>query len=171
MLYYLSARINQLLNLKRLHALNNQLEVFPENFCQQGKLEFIHVSNNYLSGLPQEIAQLKSLRGLKVDHNQLTSLPEGIGHLSQLHYLNASHNHLTTLPKSLITRAESGQMKGLFLHGNEELGIPDEVLGPTDEECLASRLQLKNVPIEMRHKIKLVEPTDPEIIAAYWRQR
>src|SRR5262249_1735226 len=59
--------------------------------------------------------------------NQLSNLPEPIGQLTNLQSLDLSRNRLRSLPQSM---QELKALSGLLLHGNDELGIPAEILGP-----------------------------------------
>ncbi|HEY6252939.1 MAG TPA: leucine-rich repeat domain-containing protein, partial [Candidatus Angelobacter sp.] len=88
---------------------------------------------NQLSVLPDSIAQLTHLENLDLSGNQLTTLPGSIARLAHLRYLNLTNNRLTVIPSWL---AELPNLSLLFLHGNPDLGIPDEILGPTRSEAI-----------------------------------
>src|SRR5437588_369724 len=80
-----------------------------------------------LTELPESIAQLSQLQMLSLSYNQLTTLPESVAQLSQLlQKLYLDDNQLTSLPESLRNLT---QLEQLYLHGNEALGLPAEVLG------------------------------------------
>jgi hypothetical protein len=49
--------------------------------------------------------------------------------------LDLTGNLLERLPESLLVLAKKRILRALFLHGNEALGLPAEVLGPRREEC------------------------------------
>ena len=91
---------------------------------------FVHPSENQLTALPESLGQLPRLQQLDVRNNQLTTLPDWLGQLPQLQRLYVQNNQLTLLLESL-RNIES--LRKLYLHGNDELGLPPEVLGPTWE--------------------------------------
>ena len=89
-----------------------------------------------LSELPKSVAQLSQLRALSLGRNRLKTLPKSIGQLSQLQTLMLDNNQLAALPESIgqLSQLQSlrnlTKLQRLFLHGNEALGLPAEVLGP-----------------------------------------
>jgi internalin A len=104
----------------------------PKSLGQLTQLQTINLSNNQLTLLPESLRQLPQLQGL----SQLTSLPESLGQLAQLQTLHLSNNQLTLLPESL---RQLRKLKRLFLHGNDALGIPPEILGPTAHDVYLNR--------------------------------
>jgi internalin A len=87
----------------------------------------LNLSRKNLTELPESIGQLTQLQYLDLFNNQLTEIPESIGQLTQLQLLDFSFNQLTQLPEFLLHLAS---LKELYLHGNDALGLPAEVLGP-----------------------------------------
>src|SRR5262249_28169969 len=84
-----------------------------------------------LWSLPESITRLTKLTTLGLSFNNLPSLPESITRVTSLTTLNLSRGRLSSLPES-ITRLTN--LKQLFLHDNDALGLPPEVLGPRWEE-------------------------------------
>ena len=123
----LPAEIGQLVNLRVLHLLFNQLNTLPPEIGELHKLETLNVAQNRLTALPTGIGQLVSLRELFVTNNRLTMLPSQIGRLFNLAVLSVRGNRLTDLPDSL---RELGQLRTLLLHRNHQLEIPASILGP-----------------------------------------
>src|SRR4029077_5781990 len=78
--------------------------------------------------------------------NQLSTLPEAIGQRSQLQVLDLSGNQLSTLPKAVQSLE---RLEKLFLHGNPGLGLPDEVLGPTNDEVFGPQKRSPKPPREI----------------------
>ena len=117
--------LGQLTSLTRLDLLGNQLTSLPESFGQLTSLTMLDLDDNQLTVIPESFGQLISLVGLDLRGNQLTTLPPEIDQLTALSTLDLSDNQLTMLPP------EIGQLTldSLFLHGNPNLGLPNEVLG------------------------------------------
>jgi internalin A len=88
----------------------------------------------YASLLPESIGQLAQLKRLNLFGNQLSALPESIGELAQLEELDLSDNQLRALPESVLALTEADGLRRLYLHGNDALGIPREILGPLSNE-------------------------------------
>ena len=53
---------------------------------------------------------------------------------AKLQYLDISNNQLAALPDAI---KNIGSLRGLYLHGNDRLGLPNELLGPRRDEVLA----------------------------------
>lgn len=68
-------------------------------------------------------------------------MPEFIGKLVSLKSLHLSNNRLSALPQALRSLRA---LERLFLHGNDSLGIPAEVLGATFKEVLDGKLKPAN---------------------------
>src|SRR5258705_239418 len=83
---------------------------------------------------------------LVLSNRKLSTLPEAIGQLSQLQKLDLSNNQLSTLPEAVQSLERLGT---LFLHGNPGLGLPDEVLGPTNEEVFGPQKRSPKQPREI----------------------
>jgi internalin A len=119
--------LTQLKKLQGLDASNIGLRSLPDWMERLSGLQHLDVSRNGLSMLPEWIGHLSELRSLDVSHNHLSSLPETLSQLRRLKYFWSSVNQLAQLPESLRERLAA--LQGLFLHGNEGLGLPPEVLG------------------------------------------
>jgi internalin A len=79
-------------------------------------------------------------------------LPESFGQLTQLWRLSLYNNKLAALPESL---RKLSALEELYLHLNNALGLPPEVLGPTFDEVVHGK-----------------KPTHPaEILDYYFRVR
>lgn len=124
----LTSAIGRLAKLRSIEASGNRITWLPTSLGQLGSLEALDVSCNLLTSLPQIIGALTHLRYLDVAFNELTELPESIGELTGLETLDLTENFLYALPDSL---RKLRSLKALFLHGNDDLGIPVELLGPT----------------------------------------
>ena len=116
-------------------------------------LRSLSLAHNQFSTLPKELEQLTALQSLDLSSNSLTSLPEAFDKLTKLQSLDLSSNSLTSLPQALGALTE---LKGLFLHKNPELGLPDDVLGPTYEDV-------------MKRSLPAARPAD--ILAYYFKTR
>ena len=123
--------LGRLTQLKTLDLAGNQLTTLPEGLAQLTQLEVLFLHVNRLTALPESLGQLTKLKRLWLLENRLESLPESVGDLAALECLYASENRLTSLPRSLAKLASKGKLRELYLHGNPDLGLPDEVLGPT----------------------------------------
>jgi internalin A len=132
--------IGRLSELETLYLSNNQLTALPEAIGRLSKLQTLYLSNNQLKALPEAIGRLSKLETLYLSNNQLTLLPEAIGRLSKLQTLSLYNNELIMLPRSL---QKLKRLDKLFLHGNPGLELPDEVLGSTFMEVVASQKTLK----------------------------
>ncbi len=122
--------ICELSRLRILVAYNNRISELPDCIDQMGQLEQISIFHNQLNALPESLGKLGQLRELIIFSNLLTTLPESIGQLAQLRKLDARNNKLSTLPESLLALAEAARLRELYLHSNDSLGIPPEILGP-----------------------------------------
>ena len=155
--------IGQLKQLQKLYIHHNELSALPESIGHLKQLRQLFVDDNQLTTLPESIGHLKHLQWFFANYNQLSTLPESIGQLSQLQSLTVVNNQFSALPESLLALAEAGTLRGLYLHGNDLLGIPPEIIGLTWDEVYASGYF--RLPKNQRLK-----PQDPKRIARYWRQ-
>lgn len=163
--------LKNLANLVFLVLSENQLMVIPDGLARLAKLEFLILSQNQLTTIPDSLGYLANLEGLFLDKNRLLALPDSLGSLANLKTLSLSQNRLKVFPAFVkkLTKLErlnithSGlsvlpnflstlsNLKVLLLHGNDKLGLPDEVLGPTDKEVNSG-----------------VSPADPKDILNYY---
>ena len=118
--------ILQLRNLRRIDARENEFVEFPEVLRFLTQIHAIHVDACGLSTLPNWLGELRNLCVLVISDNDLRTLPASIGDLQQLQKLDAAYNQLTALPESLWRLSK---LSDLYLQGNDQLGIPREVLG------------------------------------------
>lgn len=123
--------IGELSQLQRLNLSRNRLTALPESIGSLVHLKQLYLRGNRLKALPDAVCRLTSLRVLGIRGNLLGTLPECIRNLTQLQDLGAEENRLVTLPEGL---RELGSLEILYLHYNEGLAIPPEVLGPTFEQ-------------------------------------
>lgn len=138
------------------HSQNSMLPIeianLRINVAARRKATELSLSDLRLTNLPQSLWQITRLESLDLSGNLLTSLPGQIGKLKRLRRLNLARNQLASLPSALRRLARSpligdsldspsrdDGLKELFLHENPSLGIPREVLGPTQEEIDSSR--------------------------------
>ncbi len=123
--------LGQLTQLQQLYLYFNRLTELPEWLGQLIQLRVLFLSQNQLTELPDWLGQLTQLLTLDLSNIELKVLPESLGQLTQLQVLYLDEDQLTALPLSLrqLTR-----LKELYLHGNVELGLPPEILGPTWNE-------------------------------------
>ncbi len=140
-----------------------QLTSVPEALWQLTTLQWLELSGNQLTSVPEALGQLIALQRLDLSRNQLTSVPAALGQLTALQGLNLSGNKLTSVPEALGHLAEAGTLRELFLHGNETLGIPPEILGPDLDQVYS--MENRRLPEAQRLKAQ-----SPRRIARYLRQ-
>ncbi|MBE7381177.1 MAG: leucine-rich repeat domain-containing protein [Leptolyngbya sp. SIO1E4] len=144
----------KLTELKILAFRRNKITELPNIFGQLKKLEIFDIRGNHLTKVPDSIAFLTNLRILFIHFNKLTSLPISIGNLVDLEVLDLRNNCLESLPETIgnlvnLKRLDLRNnhlrklpenisqlivLDNLYLHGNENLGISMEILGPGHEE-------------------------------------
>jgi internalin A len=136
--------IGQLASLAVLHLSKNLLISVPPEIGQLGNLTELNLFDNQLTSVPPEIGRLTNLYRLYLGYNRLSSLPPEIGRLASLTRLDLTENRLRELPQRVRKlRADCG----LWLHGNEELGLPDTVLGNSFHEWLThEKSESKDAP-------------------------
>jgi internalin A len=120
--------IGQLGCLRELNLSCNQLGSVPATLGQLVNLEKLYLYKNRLTSVPDSLGQLCGLQELSLSDNRLASVPDTLGKLIQIKNLYLSYNRLTSLPETLGNLA---QLERLSLHGNDGLGIPAEIMGPT----------------------------------------
>lgn len=127
--------LGRLQRLEHLSLRRNQLVRLPDGLAQLAKLRHLSLRGNQLQTLPEEIGRLESLERLFLSDNRLAKLPDSIGDLKRLQWLFLDRNVLESLPSSLERLAQHRVLLALFLHGNDQLNLPPEVLGLTWEKC------------------------------------
>jgi internalin A len=120
-----------LVNLTRLALVQNQLRSIPDSLGNLSNLTELALDQNELTTLPDNLGNLANLTGLYLDQNQLMTIPTVVERLAKLERLDIAYSSLSALPDFL---SNLHNLKTLLLHGNERLGISDEILGPTGEE-------------------------------------
>jgi len=121
----------ELSRLRELYLSMNEISRLPEAVGSLGQLQVLDVSNNRLSVLPRSVGGLLRLRSLNLSANRIADLPSAVFDLQNLRELNLTDNCLKELP------ADAGQLSRLnrlFLHGNPQLELLSEALGPRDED-------------------------------------
>jgi internalin A len=121
--------IANLAGLQHLDISSNHLEILPDWLGQLTRLVSLVVDRNVLTALPESLSQLTELECLGITGNRLSTLPESLRGLAKLRYLFAADNRLASLPSSLRSRLSA--LEVLDLSGNEALGVPPEILGPS----------------------------------------
>ncbi|MGD1940987.1 MAG: COR domain-containing protein [Leptolyngbyaceae cyanobacterium] len=120
--------LGKLQKLKYLYLFRNRLTVLPIELGKMHNLIRLSLSENQLTGVPKELGQLQNLRVLSFRQNKLIAVPAELGQSESLAELYLDHNQLATVPKEL---SQLSNLTELYLHGNERLGLSDEILGPT----------------------------------------
>jgi internalin A len=123
--------LGNLANLTDLFLDQNQLTTVPKELGNMTNLTRLSLSFNQLAKVPRELGQLANLTELYLDKLRLKQIPDFVRELSKLKRLDLTHNDLTELPAFLLDLAN---LKTLLIHGNEKLGLADEILGPNDEQ-------------------------------------
>lgn len=126
------SEISRLKKLTNLYLPDNRLITLPREVFQLQSLQNLSLNRNFLIELPPEIGQLKNLTTLWAGEIPGISLPPEIGQLEKLHMLDLAGNQLKTLPSQMVRLR---RLKYLFCHGNPDLGIPINVLGPVIDDC------------------------------------
>ena len=122
------ARLGQLTTLS-LHG--NELKTLPHDIGKLSELTELNLSNNRLETLPEEIGELRQLSDLDLSYNALSELPQTFSQLRQLNALNLDHNRLQALGRELT---QLPRLDRLFIHDNEQIDVPPEILGPRWDE-------------------------------------
>jgi internalin A len=128
--------ISRLEKLVSLAAWNIKIAAIPDCLRPLRSLQKVYFSRCQIRVLPAWVSQLSHLTYLRLAGNNLTQLPVELGKVAHLGLLDLSDNELENLPDSL---RELPSLERLFLHGNEKLGIPPEVLGPTQDQVIHSK--------------------------------
>ncbi len=180
--------LGQLAGLTRLYLSFNLLVSVPGELGQLAGLQWLDLSHNQLTGVPEELGRLRKLETLRLDSNQLTSVPEQLGQLAKLKRLDLDHNRLTSVPGELgqLTRLEKlylsdnqlaelpesfrqlKRLTRLFLHENSGLGLPDEVLGATQEAVAREWAKTKPPSEILRYYFRIHPPGGSAGASSAW---
>lgn len=163
--------------LRKLILTSNPLTSLAPRFGNLQNLESLTLGDTRLRSLPPSMRQLTKLQRLVLSYTPLTELPSWFGELRELRGLNLVNSgplviswdeRLASWYSSGPVRKSAGlrrlpqslqglpNLQELYLHGNELLGLPKEVLGPEWEQ---SRL----------YQGRAAAPAASEILAYYFR--
>jgi internalin A len=168
--------LGQLTQLRELSLSVNPIVSLPRTAGALKNLQSLTLAQTKLKHPAAALGELTGLQYLVLSHTPLTRLPAWIGNLRNLKGLNLSKNGAVVLKwagsyafwnktfsgvyPSLVDLPDSIKqlsLEELYLHGNEELGIPPEVLG-ADWASVRRRREVK--------------PTNPRaILDWYFRSR
>jgi internalin A len=123
--------LGELSRLRELYLSMNEISNLPEAIGSLGQLQVLDLSNNCLSVLPRSIGGLLRLRSLNLSANRITDLPPAVFALQSLRELNLTDNCLKKLPADA---RQLSRLNQLFLHGNPQLELLSEALGPRDDD-------------------------------------
>ncbi|MBN1436402.1 MAG: GTP-binding protein [Sedimentisphaerales bacterium] len=104
------------------------LQEIPALARKLKSLRKLVLRGNKFKEIPAYFSENRQLTHVDVSKNQLRSFPKEFGELSNLRVLDASDNALSSLPRTFA----SLQLKFLDLRGNNDLGIPPEILEEED---------------------------------------
>lgn len=93
--------ISNLVKLKNLNLLRNQLTHLPEEIGLLVNLMRFDAANNLLTEIPAEISNLSGLKYLNLECNMLVELPVAFGKL-ECEVLNLSKNQFTVCPPCVV---------------------------------------------------------------------
>lgn len=123
--------VGELSRLRELYLSMNEISNLPEAIGSLGQLQVLDLSNNRLSTLPRSVGGLLRLRSLNLSANRIADLPPSVLPLQNLRELNLTDNCLKALPADA---RQLSRLSRLFLHGNPQLELLSEALGPRDED-------------------------------------
>ncbi|KAF0408251.1 L domain-like protein [Gigaspora margarita] len=112
-------------DLVRMVAADNQLEVIDKRIAEFNALVFIDLHNNNLSSLPKEFGELQNLTTLNLSINRFSELPDCLTTLSSLVELQLSSNKLTGVLDSSF--GNLSRLEILDISSNEITGLPKEI--------------------------------------------
>ena len=145
--------IGNLHELESLALASNPLHYLPESVSGLANLKSLSLAGTAMTGLPESLRGLTGLEYLALGGTPLVGLPEWIGELGELKGLDVSNGEtvvwfwegmqkawstgqrigptgpglIKPLPESLRNLS---RLQELYLHGNDSLGLPPEILGP-----------------------------------------
>ncbi len=155
--------IQKLAHLEHLSLACNRITVLPESFGTLSQLSHLFLSGNKLKTIPESFIRLPKLEVLSIGGNLISHLPEWIECLSNLKCLDLSSDediiawstsdrssifYKIKLPGELITLPNSLRkltwLEQLYLHDNDRLDLPSEILGPRWVEILMNKARPAN---------------------------
>jgi internalin A len=164
--------LGQLKQLQELGLSINPIASLPRTIGALQNLKSLMLAQTNLKNITEALGELNGLEYLVLSHTPLTHLSPWIGNLRKLKGLNlstdgeivfrwsssiASWRPGLRVDQSLVELPESiknlTSLENLYLHGNEALGIPPEVLGPGWGES---------------HGKKRKAPADPRVILEWY---
>lgn len=120
----LPEEIGELVDLRELWLLANNLTSLPNSIGNLLSLEQLWLHSNRLRELPDSIGRLEKLRELTLHFNRLVRLPESIGRLINLEEFLVQKNCLKQLPTSI---GQLLRLEELSLHDNELSSLPESI--------------------------------------------
>jgi internalin A len=157
----LPSTLAELPNLRRLDASYNHITVLPDSCCDLRALEYLGVEYNQLTSVPALLSRLRTLQALNLSHNLLTAIPAmdlavlqrlnlsdnrlpflyaGQLSLPALQYLNLARNYLRALS---LGSSAFPRLTELYLHGNPDLMLPNDLLGPAEPDVASGTSEPK----------------------------
>ena len=143
--------LGQLCNLERL-ALIATSDPVPVELDQLSNLQMFSLSHNQLTHVPVELSQLSNLQKLYLHNNQLTQVPVELGQLSNLQTLNLHNNQL---PRYLLNCLNSPISKHFYLHTNQLLTPPAEIITQGTQAILTFLREIQKHSVQ-RYETKLI---------------
>src|SRR5581483_11851346 len=159
----LPAEIGQLVQLKELYIISNQLQALPSQIGLLVQLKKLDVTSNQLQVLPPEIGLLVQLKKLYIKGNQLQVLPPEIGLLVQLEELYIADNQLQVLPPEIGLLV---QLTTLFVSNNRLQVLPPEIglLVQLKELCIGgNQLQVLSPEIGQLVQLKYLQAANNQL--------
>jgi hypothetical protein len=123
-IYNIPSQIGNLINLKTLDLVCNNVTSCPTEIGNLKNLNCLCLNSNKLTSIPVEIGNLKNLETLELSNNKLTSIPSELGNLKKLQTLLLCWNKLTYIPTEL---SNLENLICLFVIGNPLKHIPSKV--------------------------------------------
>ncbi len=103
------SEINQLIYLRQLYLLHNQLTALPLEITQLANLTELSLYDNQLIVIPSEIANLTNLIALNLRGNQLMSVHSKIAQLANLKELDLQENPELQIPPEIVVKWNNAQ--------------------------------------------------------------
>jgi internalin A len=135
-----------------LHLPGLGLKEVPESVRDLKDLEYLLLSSNEIEELPQWIGELKALEYVNLTGNRLRRLPDELTALTHLKVLWLLYNRLEELPDAL----QHLPLEKLELHGNRELGLPEDILNLPPREILRYYFESHNEKGSRLQEVKLL---------------